>query len=131
MQVRAQRLKIETNIILELIQQRSNRSDINFKDIMQADFVLYLRDELLKLNGRWFPFSLLNFPNQPFEMFSRSKSIKFFNDFKKTIGIERKEELGKFFDEYDKDQFKQIKLGYFHKLEPQVLANFERLATVE
>jgi hypothetical protein len=129
-EVRSQRLGINKNITAELLKDRTNRDDISLEDLMQADLILYLRDELLMFRGAsWFPYSLLLFPYRPFELFLRAESKRFFGNLKIVLGIEDKESLGTFLVKYEKNEIRPITVNHFHKVEPAILTNFEHLAT--
>lgn len=127
-EVRGQLLGVNENA--ELLRQRANRKDISLEDIMQADLVLYLRDELLMFRGAsWFPYSLLLFPYRPFELFLRAESKRFFAVLKVVLGIEDKESLGTFLAKYEKNEIRPIAVNNFHKVELTILTNFDHLAT--
>ena len=84
----------------DMLKQRSGRSGIDFKDLMQADLVLSLRSRLDYINDQsggvhWLPETLLYAGrlSKPFEIFARSQSIQYFNRMKCLLGIKNKEEL--------------------------------------
>src|ERR1700742_3106072 len=78
-----------------MLRERANRRDLTFEDMMQADFILYLRDQLHE-NGNhlrtWFPDSLLYASGRhlPFEIFARAQSARVFDQIKVLLGITSK-----------------------------------------
>lgn len=128
-EVRARRLEIKESIIGTLLKERSKALNIDLVDVMQADLILYLRDELLNLRGRWFPYSLVYSNYQTLELFKRSESKIFFGAFKSVLGIETKEELGALFEAFDRGEREILRFSMFHKLELRELTNYELLAT--
>ena len=82
----------------DFLMQRSRESGIKFRDLMQADLVLFLRslmDNPAAQFGLWWPETLLYAGRQPkpLEIFARSQSAKYFNKMKCLLGIGSKAEL--------------------------------------
>jgi hypothetical protein len=81
----------------DLLSQRSKGIGIEFRHIMQADFILFLRDHIDRPEERWhwWPETLLylNASSGPFEVFARSRSSSYFDRVKVLIGIETKDQL--------------------------------------
>jgi len=84
LQYRNQRLKLNRlSLHADLIEQRSHGSGVSFKSIMQADFVLFLRDHLNPKSTswrRWWPQTLVYASRMygPFELFARARSKRYF-----------------------------------------------------
>jgi len=82
-----QRVFDNGSIEAKYIHQRAVRKDINFEDLTQADFILYLLHNIDKEENHWgyswFPKLLtISYKNTPFEMFLRSQSLRFFDKFR-------------------------------------------------
>ena len=98
---RNDRLKLSrASLHADILKQRSGRSGIDFRDLMQTDLVLFLRSRLDYPNDQfggwhWWPETLLYAGrlSKPFEIFARSQSIQYFNRMKCLLGIKSKEEL--------------------------------------
>ena len=98
---------------------------------MQADFVLFLRDNLDRPDKRsWWPETLLfaSPHTGPFEVFARSQSLGYFNRVKVLLGIDSKDALQpllEFFDE-DPQRLPRWEYGSFN---PVQLLGFNEIAT--
>ncbi len=95
--VRQRQLR-DDSIEAKFIQQRAVRNDIEFEDLTQADFILYLLHNMDKKEGfwgySWFPKLLtISYKNTPFEMFLRSQSQRFFDKFRVCLRNTTKDEL--------------------------------------
>jgi len=83
----------------DFLASRSKNSILQYQYLMQADYVLLIRDFLdSSREGRfqkWWPVTLLYASRQyrPFEVFMRSRSAKYFDNFKQVFDIETKESL--------------------------------------
>jgi hypothetical protein len=81
----------------DLLEQRSHVvSGLKFSDVMEADFVLFLRAAALEPDDRWYPETLLYTTfrfNRPFEVFARSESRAYFQRFSPVIGVPSKQEM--------------------------------------
>lgn len=79
----------------DLLVKRTEGQDLGINDLMQADFVLYIRG--LKEGQRipWWPETLLYATNKydPFEMFARSSSSKYFERIKGLLSVNNVTEL--------------------------------------
>ena len=82
----------------------ANYTRINLTDLMQADFILFILSEIL-LTPKYFNWSpktgVYIASRQPkFELFLRSESESFFNNFKICLGINSLEELKKLAEQF-------------------------------
>ena len=119
----------------DLLKQRATGSGVSFEHIMQADFVLYLRNCLDTLKGsatqNWWPVSLLyrSFHNErPFEIFARSESIGYFESLAGMLDIRKKDELLALQAAF-KEQKLYVPRWQFEQVHPFYLMGFEGLAT--
>lgn len=98
---RKKRLKLNNaNLQADLLKDRCKGTGIDFHQLAQADFVLYLRKELSEqhvFGGRWWPDTLVHMTrsHEPFEIFSRSISKSYFERAKVVLGVEDVEPLTK------------------------------------
>ena len=117
----------------DLLEQRSRGSGIEFRDLMQADFVLFLRDQLDGSNiaFHWWPETLLYASRQlgAFEIFARSQSAEYFERIKPLLHISDKEDLTALLEKVDRDGQPLLRWG-FEFISPGRLLGYERIATV-
>lgn len=130
---RNQRLDLRRlSVQADLIQQRSHGSGIQFIDLMQADFTLFLRDLLTrgKQWGRWHPFTLIFAGRMygPFEIFARAESQKYFARVMPLLGIESKEALDSLMAEFREGK-REAPRWQFDSFSPLALSNWEKLCT--
>lgn len=97
---RNSRLKLNRRSIrAELLIQRSKISGIRELRLMQADFVLFLRDafESMQSGSRqeWWPGTLIYLERYEgsFEIFARAQSVEYFNKLKYAFDIQNKEDF--------------------------------------
>lgn len=127
------RLKLNRlSIHSDLLEQRSKNSGIEFRYLMQADFILFIRRELL---GRdyfihWYPDTLMHLRrfHSAFEIFARSSSKTYFEKAKYTLGINKVSDLDELMAAYKKGSQNLPKWG-FDSLNPSALLGYEQLAT--
>ncbi len=121
------------SLMSDLLEQRSRRKDVTFVDIMQTDFILFLRADMIKnikYSQRWSPFTLLytSFRNTHFEKFLRAESEGFFIKFKTMLGVLDVNEFKTHLNKYAKGELK-VPTWEFETFEPSDLANQELLCT--
>lgn len=120
----------------DLLEQRSKTSGLPFDDIMQADFVLYLRDCLDSLRSgawqSWWPVTLLYAGRRrgPFEVFARSQSANYFARACCILGIQDKEELRPLLESFGTGARQPPRWGALNELDPLALIGYERLGTL-
>jgi hypothetical protein len=119
----------------DLLKQRATGSGVSFEQIMQADFVLYLRNCLDALKGNssqdWWPVSLLyrTFHNErPFEIFARAESTQYFESLLTMFDIKKKDELAALQIAFDEQKLQVPGWGY-ERIHPRQLMGFDGLAT--
>ena len=85
-----------------LIQERATRNDLRFEDIVEADFFLYVRDNLDGESNNffdsWYPATILSdtYRRTPFKVFHKSQSKRFFEKFSPALGGATKESIRQF-----------------------------------
>lgn len=98
--LRKQRLSLNRiSLQADFLKERSKIAGVTFEQIMQADFVLFMRDATNSLksgqHNTWYPDTLvfLGHRSTPFEIFARARSKRYFEQIKELIGVQNKSEL--------------------------------------
>lgn len=114
----------------DLLKERCNASEFNFRQLMQADFILFIRGELqLKAAySGWFPETLLYAHSGMFEVFARSRSKSYFDRLKTLLGVSGKEELAAVLSQLAQDT-NRVPRWQFESFNSSHLIGFEKLAT--
>lgn len=102
LETRSKRLKLNRlSIVADLMHQRSTLEGCPFVQVMQADFVLFLRSMFVQLKYyRWVPWTLVYASyTGVFELFLRATSHRDFENLKLLLRIENKAELIKKFQQ--------------------------------
>jgi hypothetical protein len=105
---RNERLKLRRlSVRADMLEQRCKGVGIEFRDLMQADFVLFLRDHLDRPDEmrHWWPETLLyaDRHSAAFEIFARSKSAAYFEGVKTLLGISSKDALARLLKTFAED----------------------------
>ncbi|EJP4177968.1 toll/interleukin-1 receptor domain-containing protein [Vibrio vulnificus] len=129
---RNQRLKLQRiSLCADLLKERSKSSGIEFKHLMQADFLLFIRSSLHQEHyyQRWYPDTLvyLGHFNNPFEIFARSSSKSYFERVKFALGISGISDLERLMEVYASDP-NSVPSRHF-EFSPRALLGFEHLST--
>lgn len=116
----------------DLLKERSAGTGIEFRHLMQADFVAFLRAEV-EVNdqwNRWWPETLLHLGhfNSAFEVFARSASKTYFDRAKLLIAVQSPSDLAPLFQQYQ-DGSRKLPTWEFNRFSPAALVGFEHLAT--
>jgi len=112
----------------DFLNDRATTGLIAFVDLMQADFVLFLRAEV---QGKsWWPETLIyaHFRLAAFELFVRSVSAKYFAEFACVIDVASKSDLEPLFTSYA-DRSRRLPTYDYERLEVERLAMWDQLAT--
>lgn len=128
---RNQRLKKgRISLHADMLQERNSGTGIDFKFIMAADFILYLRSWNCEIWTMWWPETLLYMGRfgGAFEMFARAKSTRYFSRIKGLLQVNNKEELGKVIDKIQSEPERILKWRH-QSLDIRRLVGFETLAT--
>ena len=114
----------------DLFKERCIGIGIDFRYLLQADFVAFMRAEVETQNyKRWWPETLLylGHSNRTFELFARSVSKAYFNKSKMLLNIETPKNLEQLLKSY---QDGSRKLPWqFEGFDPTSLLGYEHLAT--
>ncbi len=117
----------------DILEKRSQQSGINFRHLIQADFLLFMRKELepSECYKRWHPLVVMYDPylsaNTP-EIFLRAESNSYFNRIKPLLGIDKKDDMIPLFNVYDTGN-RRLPSREGDSLNPKILINFDKLAT--
>ncbi|WP_000134165.1 MULTISPECIES: SEFIR domain-containing protein [Leptospira] len=113
-----------------ILKERNKNSSVNSSFLIQADCILFIRGALPKEKYRWIP-SVLYFCTHlynPLEIFSRAKSIDYFQKLKLVLGIQTKIELGEVLEKLTNER--QSYLGWGSEgIDFKMLTGFELIET--
>jgi len=118
----------------DLLEQRSRTSGIAFRQIMQSDFILFIRGCFDKMNDEtylyWWPETLLYRERYSgvFEIFARAQSKEYFDRVKCIFDIGDKKDFIPLFDAFRENKLSTPR-WQFASFNPEELLGFERLAT--
>lgn len=133
--IRNKRLNLRRiSLRADLLEQRSKTSGIAFRQIMQSDFILFIRASFEAINNggyqNWYPETLLYNEryNGKFEIFARSQSTEYFNRIKCLFEIGDKKDFIPLFEAF-KDNKLKIPRWNFTSFDPMELMGFEALST--
>lgn len=114
----------------DMLHERSKCTGLDFKFIMAADFILYLRSRNSNIWAMWWPETLLYVGHfgSAFEMFARAKSTRYFNRIKGLLQVNSKEELGQVIEKI-RSEPDRIPKWQFESINIDQLIGFEALAT--
>ncbi len=134
-QIRNSRLGLNrTSLQADILKDRAQYAGIDFKYLMQADFVLLMRKELASINCEtwgWYPIPLVYAEwshTGVFEIFARAESIRYFDKIKSLLGVNNKDDITRLFNAYNSGKKNIPRPGIF-PLDPKSLINFDKLAT--
>jgi hypothetical protein len=131
---RNQRLNLRRlSLRAEILRSRSSATGVDFQQLAQADFTLFIRDCFDALRGQknqqWVPETLLFARRgKPFEIYARSESTSFFQSTMQLFDIKDKADFGPLLKAFA-DQQLRIPRWEFESFSPAFLLGYERLAT--
>jgi hypothetical protein len=135
LEYRNKRLQLRrSSLHADLLKQRCTAIGFAFDKLMQADFVLFLRDSIDALReGKcqlWWPETLVykSYRGGTFEIFSRAESAEFFNELKSIFDIKDKDELKPLLSAFNEGKL-HIPKCQFDSLHPNEVMGFDKLAT--
>ncbi len=141
LEMRNQRLKLQRlSLRADLLKQRAEGFGFNFTQLMQADFVLYLRScfEVMRQDrtwNRWWPETLV-YSTQPsmrerglFEIFARSRSQKYFDRMRVMFDVDNKQEFDSLIQLYQEQPSDLIPRWQWESIDPSLLMGYSKMAT--
>lgn len=132
---RNQRLSLRRlSLHADLLEQRSHGSPVSFQNLMQADFILYLRKLLTNKQGelRWWPFTLVfaaRMYSSPFEVFARAESSRYLTRLMLVLGIDSKNVLDKLMTQFNEGK-REAPRWQYDSIHPPTLSNWAKLGTM-
>jgi hypothetical protein len=114
----------------DVLKERNQGTGIDFKYLMEADLILFLRSWGQNTSPKWWPETLIfiKFSGATFEMFARSKSQKYFDRIKGLLGMKDKAELGKLLEKIEAAP-DYIPKWHYIPINPRALIQFESLSS--
>ena len=117
----------------DLLKERCSGVGIEFRHLMQADFVIFMRGEIEAEDdfSRWWPETLLwlGHYHSPFEIFARSISKKYFDRVKVMLAIDKPSDLDELLQSY-KENKRSLPRWQGESFSPLTLLGYEKLATL-
>lgn len=121
-----------TSLEADFLKQRAESSGIEFRYLMQADFVLFMRSEIVAIEwtDKWWPETLLYAGRHhgPFEIFARAISNKYFDRIKGLLTINQPSDLEPLMTSYAENK-RDVPNWQFDRLNPAGLMGYSQLAT--
>lgn len=116
----------------DILKQRCKHSGFEFKQLLQADFTLFLRLDIVSLNRyyRWYPVTLVYTTHYPrtFEIYARASSKIYFEKIKCILSINQFSDLETVMNAYENNQLK-VPTWQYEYLEPDALIGYKKLST--
>jgi hypothetical protein len=135
LELRNKRLNLrKISLHADLLIKRSNISGITQYQLMQADFVSFIRDCFDSMRNKvgqsWWPITLVYAQRRmtPFEIFVRSQSKEYFDKAKILFDIQEKGDFVPLLEAFNKDELVVPSFNY-RKINPELLIGFDKLVT--
>ena len=116
----------------DILKDRSQYTGIDFLYLMQADFILLMRNELASIdldNWWWYPMTLLYTESSyrgAFPVFVRAESREYFDRVKNLLGIDNTNDINRLLDSYKSGKKHKPRVGRTF-LSLKSLMNFDNL----
>ena len=125
----------DSSLRTDLLKKRCQTTGIDFRYLIQADFVLFMRTELQKTDSydMWFPDIIVDLHHMygPLEIFARAESNQYFEKIKCLLNIESPNDLKQLVDQYQQGKRKLPQRGIFpSSITPEILLNIEKLSSL-
>jgi len=133
LEVRNDRLALrKLSLRANLLKERCSSTGIDFRHLLQADFIAFMRSEVDKQNNynNWWPETLVHLGhfNSAFEIFARSVSKKYFDKVKILLAINTPRDLDYLIESY-RNKTRRLPRWEFNSFNPASLIGYEHLAT--
>ncbi|MGB7060992.1 MAG: SEFIR domain-containing protein [Candidatus Zixiibacteriota bacterium] len=134
LEYRNKRLKLRRlSLRADLLKQRCSGVGTEFRHLMQADFVIFMRAEIEAEDdlSKWWPETLLwlDHYHSPFEIFARSISKNYFDRVKVMLAIDKPSGLDELLQSY-KENKRSLPRWQGESFSPLTLLGYEKLATL-
>jgi len=132
---RNKRLKLKRRSMrVDLLKDRCGKTGVEFRFLMQADFVLYVRSCFFSEGyyPEWLPmtrFYLGHYPG-PFEIFARAKSARYFENIIHLLNIKSKTDIEKLLKDIELGKKRAPNLNEWEPINVAGLMNAKQLATI-
>jgi len=129
---RNERLKLgRLSLHADLLKKRNEATGLDFKYIMAADFVLYLRGQKFDFWHSWWPETLIYAGRYggAFEIFARAKSARYFNRIKAMLGVSSIEEFRQMIERITSNP-DRIPRWQYERIDIERLVGLEAIGTV-
>lgn len=117
----------------DMLKQRVAGSGIDFVDLMQVDFILFLREALAQTGAysNWWPETLVyvGYGDRTFEIFDRARSTKYFEKIRPLLGGATKKDLEVLLEKYNSNP-SSLPRWDGSRVNPAILMAFEKLCTI-
>jgi hypothetical protein len=116
----------------DMLKQRAEAAGFDFRSLMQAEFVLWLRATMIDdYYVRWWPETLVYSTHAygPMEIFARSQSASYFQSISIVLGGVSVEKLREHLVKLKNDR-NDVPSWQFERISPSVLAGADKLATI-
>lgn len=133
LEARNKRLELRRlSLRADMLEERSKSSGLEFRYLMQGDFILFMRAEIEDKDGYsgWWPETLLYLFrfHAAFEVFARSVSTTYFDKVKCLLSINNKEDLVGLLQTYRNSE-RRLPRWEMNSVNPYGLLGYEELAT--
>jgi len=136
-EVRNKRLSLRrTSVSADMLKERSNGSAANFAELMQADFVLFIRDAADAVargtHNRWYPATLVYAGSRsaPFEIFARARSASYFQQIAPMLGLQGLNDVAALVDNFGKGTGLYLPSWNYYSLSPHELMGSDKIGTI-
>ena len=133
LEVRNRKLDLRRlSLAADILKQRTASSGTKFLNIMEVDFILFLRADLANFDNfnRWWPDTLvyLGFDYRTFEMFERSRSTRYFKRIQPFLANITKADLQELLAGYQRNE-PRLPRWEMTEVDPGVLLGIQNLCT--
>ena len=125
-----------TSLRADFLNERTKGAAYNFEELMQADFVLYIRDAAEAIardvRNRWYPVTLVYAASRsaPFEIFARARSANYFQQIAPMLGLIGPSDLTALLDQFGKGEGLFVPSWRYSRLSVRELVGADKLITV-
>lgn len=111
------------------ISRRCNGTGIELRHLQQADFILFLRADMIEDYSRWYPDTLVytEYNNAALEIFQRCMSKAYFEKVKHLLGVESFEEFENFINQYNKEGGRKGPQWHAFIVSPRIFTGIDKM----
>lgn len=134
LEVRKRRLSLNrVSLHADFLNDRAKIAGVDFEEIMQADFILFMREanDALKrdTHNRWHPDTLVFSGRRfaPYPVFARARSARYFEKIKGLLGVQSVADLNKTIEAFGTKLY--LPRWNYHSLRPQEMMGLNEIAS--